>query len=227
MELLKDIKIEKKSLLSFDSIRELWKFSWNHVSTYRALEIDTYWDAVYKASQQEFVSEKTFTMEYLFSVYSAGFKASIVTLKFEELAKAHGIVDSNGVFVSALLSSQSWQTGYNQALVVIGNKMKAKAIQDARAIISGIGWDQFHKDYLAGKDPEKIGKLPFMGPALRCHVARNLGNVNIAKPDIHLNRLAQHYGIESAQKLCEIISGYPVAFNDLVLWLTSADNKTR
>lgn len=227
MELLEEIKIDKTSLLSFKSIAELWDFSWDHIKKHRLNELNRYWEHVTRMSQLEVIPEKVFMMEYLFSVYSAGFKASIVSLKFDALSRAHGITNTDGDFVRALFANLSWQAGYHQALAVIGNKMKAKAIQDTRGLISGLGWELFHKTYLEGKDPEKIGKLPFMGPALRCHVARNLGNMEVVKPDVHLNRLAKHYGFESAHELCVKIYPTPPAFNDLVLWLTSADNRTR
>lgn len=227
MELLQNISVQKTKLTSFKDIFELWEFCHQHVLDRRMGEIATYWKNIEELSHIDFILEEDFMPEYVFSVYSAGFKASVVTKKFNQLLYAHNIFDANGKFIDALSINRSQQMSYNLALGVIGNKAKAKAIQDTRATIAATGWEAFHRTYLKGKEPEKIRGLPFMGPALSCHVARNLGNVNVAKPDVHLNRLAQHYGIESAQKLCETISGYPAAYNDLVLWLASADHGTR
>lgn len=189
-------------------------------------EINVYWENIERLSHQEFVPEDIFTLEYTFSVYSAGFKASVVTKNFDDLLFAYGIQDrETGHFIPS--SSETCAFEMATVLSVIANRKKAEAIQKTRKMIAEMGYKVFHETFLLGKDPAKIALLPFMGPALRYHVARNIGNVTSVKPDIHLNRLASHYGIESAQKLCETISGFPPAYNDLILWLASADHRTR
>ncbi len=49
-----------------------------------------------------------------------------------------------------------------------------------------------------------IGTLPYMGPALRHHLARNLG-IDTVKPDRHLLRLADRFGFETPLALCQAI----------------------
>jgi len=66
--------------------------------------------------------------------------------------------------------------------------------------------------------------LPFTGEVTKYHVARNLGG-DYAKPDVHLNRLAEREGA-TAQKLCERLaraSGYRAATVDMILWRACAD----
>lgn len=66
--------------------------------------------------------------------------------------------------------------------------------------------------------------LPWTGPITKFHLAKNLG-ANVAKPDVHLNRLAEPEGV-SAQALCERLSketGYRAATIDLILWRACAD----
>lgn len=76
-----------------------------------------------------------------------------------------------------------------------------------------------------------IRKIPFLGgPALSLHFAKNIG-LNVAKPDVHLTRLAKHYG-EPVQGLCSRLaetSGHRVSVVDYVLfraaergWLTDS-----
>lgn len=68
------------------------------------------------------------------------------------------------------------------------------------------------------------GSLPWVGPVTRLHLAKNLG-ADVAKPDVHLNRLAAPTG-ESAQGLCERLAketGYRAATIDLILWRACAD----
>lgn len=66
--------------------------------------------------------------------------------------------------------------------------------------------------------------LPFTGEVTKYHLARNLGG-DFAKPDVHLNRLAEAEGT-NAQELCERLareSGYRAATIDLILWRACAD----
>jgi hypothetical protein len=67
-------------------------------------------------------------------------------------------------------------------------------------------------------------RLPWLGPVTKFHLAKNLG-VDVAKPDVHLNRLAKPEGI-TAQELCERLAsetGYRAATVDLILWRACAD----
>ena len=69
-----------------------------------------------------------------------------------------------------------------------------------------------------------FASLPWIGPITAFHVAKNVG-VDVAKPDIHLNRLAESEGV-TAQQLCERLAkstGYRAATVDLVLWRACAD----
>lgn len=61
--------------------------------------------------------------------------------------------------------------------------------------------------------------LPWVGPVTKHHLAKNYG-VDTAKPDIHLERLAQ-FEKTTTEKLCRRLarqSGYRVATVDSILW---------
>ncbi len=71
---------------------------------------------------------------------------------------------------------------------------------------------------------EFCARLPWLGPVTKYHLAKNLG-ANVAKPDVHLNRLAEREGV-TAQELCERLAqetGYRAATIDLILWRACAD----
>jgi hypothetical protein len=71
---------------------------------------------------------------------------------------------------------------------------------------------------------EFCASLPWVGPVTKYHLAKNLG-ANVAKPDVHLNRLAEPEGA-TAQQLCERLAretGYRAATIDLILWRACAD----
>lgn len=65
--------------------------------------------------------------------------------------------------------------------------------------------------------------LPWIGEITRYHLAKNLG-VDVAKPDVHLTRLADAEGT-TAQALCERLAastGLRIATVDVVLWRACA-----
>ena len=71
---------------------------------------------------------------------------------------------------------------------------------------------------------EFFSALPWVGPITKFHIAKNVG-VDVAKPDVHLNRLADREGV-TAQDLCERLAretGYRAATIDLILWRACAD----
>lgn len=65
--------------------------------------------------------------------------------------------------------------------------------------------------------------MPWIGPTTKYHLAKNFG-VDVAKPDVHLQRLADIEGV-TAQQLCERlaeVSPYRVRTVDLLLWRACA-----
>ncbi len=72
---------------------------------------------------------------------------------------------------------------------------------------------------------EFCASLPWIGPITKFHLAKNLG-ADVAKPDVHLNRLAEKEGLD-AQELCDRlakVTSYRAATVDLILWRACADN---
>lgn len=65
--------------------------------------------------------------------------------------------------------------------------------------------------------------LPWIGPITCYHLAKNFG-VDVAKPDVHLQRLAR-IGNETVDQLCSRLAastGFRVATVDVLLWRASA-----
>lgn len=66
--------------------------------------------------------------------------------------------------------------------------------------------------------------LPWIGKITCYHVAKNFG-ADVAKPDIHLQRLADRAGV-TPQALCEALAretGYRIATVDTILWRACAN----
>jgi len=103
---------------------------------------------------------------------------------------------------------------------VFGHPGKAQAIEtiwfDRRDLFSR---------YMAADDKlEFCGALPWIGGITKYHLAKNFG-AQVAKPDVHLQRLADHEGT-TAQALCErlaSVTGWKIATIDVLLWRACAN----
>lgn len=103
---------------------------------------------------------------------------------------------------------------------VFGHKGKAGAIETI--------WrnrEQLLVDYLAAEDKLAFCEsLPWIGGITKYHLAKNFG-ADVAKPDVHLQRLADREGC-TAQQLCERLAaetGLRIAAVDTVLWRACAN----
>ena len=105
---------------------------------------------------------------------------------------------------------------------------KARAIDEV--------WNNRHTHYQAFLvAPDRlayVANLPWIGKITKYHLAKNLGIADVAKPDVHLQRLADREGC-SVQAMCERLAlqvGYRVGTVDTILWRACAngvlDSKT-
>jgi hypothetical protein len=62
------------------------------------------------------------------------------------------------------------------------------------------GWLEWRQENLS--TPELLQKLPFIGPVTCYHLARNIGLLDVVKPDLHLERLAAHWGFDGSLEMC-------------------------
>lgn len=227
MELVKHKSLTRVDLTKFSSLQDLWKFVSSHVDVHRKAEYDDWWERTQKVQTQE-ISEHLFLKECLFSIYVSGFKASTIEKKFYTLLKLHNIED-DGKYIP--ITSENIVTDFTEIYKVFGNKQKAKAVQELRSKILTLGWEKFHSTYVKSRDPNALKGLPFVGgPALARHITRNFGNINVVKPDVHLNRLAKAYERKDALDLCNALatdSKLSPAQVDIMLWFASIDHKTK
>jgi hypothetical protein len=107
------------------------------------------------------------------------------------------------------------------ALNVFGHYGKSQAID-----VIWIRRGEFFAGFMAAEDKVAYCEtLPWIGPITKCHLAKNFG-VDVAKPDVHLQRLADLEGA-TAQELCERLRGgspYRYARTvDVLLWRACAE----
>ena len=229
MELLEKFNGSKKSLTSFGSVEDMWGFSFSYVRNNKWDFISECWDVIKENRSKEPLTEEDFLPEYCFCVYVSGFKAEIIANKFKALTEAHNIYDFEGNYIPS--TKDTLLEDPSIVYSVFKNKRKAKAVQTTRRLISELGWEDFYSKYVKDRNPFQIMELDYMGPALSNHLARNLGNWDIVKSDVHLNRLSLRYGFNTAEDLCGHISNFyyarPLGFIDLILWVASAHNGTK
>lgn len=111
-------------------------------------------------------THETFLFEYIFVVVSSGMKNQVAQGIFESCKK---------------IGSKA-----------IGHPGKRKAVVKAQLYYKT--W--FRELKSCGSIQEKLDyleTLPWIGPITKYHLARNLG-IDVAKPDRHLKRIAEHFG---------------------------------
>lgn len=143
-----------------------------------------------------------FFREYCFVVCNSGMKHTVATRIFHKVIRALNLGES--------------------ARTVFGHPGKTRALDAIwRARVS------YFNAYL--KMPDDRGRLdfleclPWIGPITKFHLAKNFG-VNCAKPDRHLERLAQRHGT-TPELLCQKLAaetGHRTATVDVVLWRACA-----
>jgi hypothetical protein len=105
------------------------------------------------------------------------------------------------------------------AMTVFKNSKKIDAIIEIATLVKRQGFAQFKRKTI--QDPlRSVQELPFIGPITAFHLLKNLG-FPTAKPDRHLQRMANAMGYNDAHQLCGALAmatGDPVHVVDIVLW---------
>lgn len=215
-------RLNRPSLLSFSTPKELWAFALNYVVAHRLQDLNAAWRPIRCRNVSGLVSESDFLKEYTWVVYVSGFSARVVSSFFDKLLIAHGLFRNGQVC--------RWDDQDHSGAVFSINKNRAKyrAVQHTWRLLATMGWGAFSDKFIRKPDPGVLRELKGIGPALSFHLARNLGNIQCVKPDVHLNRLASHFGLASAEELCRSVNpAEPAGFTDLVLWMAAVDCGTR
>jgi hypothetical protein len=229
------VKVKGKSLLECDSLIEVAERAHDVVHKHCCHQFYDSWESIAHASVNP-ITEEAFFRNYLWCVYVSGFSAKAVTANYDRLLYAHNLVDSRGSFVPSHVAEPPCK---DKVFSIWKNHAKFKAIQETRKAV-GKNWFGFRQTYLDKRDPKTIQSIAFMGPALSRHLARNLGGVQIVKPDVHMLRLSAKFvtenseewweiGLDPVEILCKRVSeasqklkDWPLGKVDLLLWYASA-----
>jgi hypothetical protein len=227
-------KVKGKKLTEFTDLNEMVEYAWSVVHDHCKEEFYDSWESIARMST-DIITEEFFFRNYLWCVYVSGFSAKAVTANFDRLMSAHNLVDSHGRFVP---SEKAQPPCKEKVFGVWKNHAKFNAIFETRSRVRE-GWPPFRKKFLDSRSPVDIQQIPFMGPALSRHLARNLGGVQIVKPDVHMVRLTKKFlpsnaewwetGLDETERLCLAASNsfqrmkdWPLGKVDLLLWYASA-----
>lgn len=141
-----------------------------------------------------------FALEAAFVICNSGMKNTVARRIYEDVSRAI-------------------QAGAS-ARCAFGHDGKANAID-----VIWIRREELFAAYTAAADKLAFCEsLPWIGPITKYHLAKNFG-ADVAKPDVHLQRLADHEGV-TVQALCDRLAGltgYRSATIDLLLWRACAE----
>lgn len=146
------------------------------------------------------VDAEDFALEAIFVICNSGMKNTVARRIYERVVQE--LYDGG--------------TAHNK----FGHSGKSSAID---AIWSDRN-DLFARYMAADNKVEFCASLPWIGGITKYHLAKNFG-AQVAKPDVHLQRLADHEGV-TPQALCERLadaSGYRIATVDVLLWRACAN----
>lgn len=187
----------------------------------RAFAERFYGDEVRRISsvRLEDVTPGFFFQEYVWVVHATGFSAKAVGKFMSRLMAAYGRWDRCG--------REKFPKVMSRVKPVCNNPQKAKAVHStaARMVeeLRDAHWDDWRAANLS--DVEKIGELPYVGKITRYHLGRNVGLLDCVKPDLHLVRMADHWGFKDCESMCAAMRGdddVPLGIVDLVVWYAAA-----
>lgn len=209
----------KSSMVEFHQGRppdaEQWFLGWNrsiedifHIACGYAETHHKETISRYRNVKLEDITPEKFWSEYIWCVYTSGFRARTVTTKFPSLMNAIGPWNWT--------QPNPWVR--KRILKVLANERKCDAILKCRTYMLNMGWDSFRIEYC--QSPETFRQLPFVGGVTCYHIARNLG-IDAVKEDVHLIRLANYFGFGCATSMCHYLSGLSaerIGVVDYILW---------
>jgi endonuclease III len=167
----------------------------------------------------ESVTPAFFFQEYVWVVHATGFSAKAVGKFMPRLMAAYGKWDR--------LGREKFAPAMARVKAVCNNPQKAKAVHSTAsrmvAELRDTPWEEWRRENLSSV--EKIGELPYVGKITRYHLGRNVGLLDCVKPDLHLVRMADHWGFKDCESMCLAMRGddeVPLGIVDLAVWYAAA-----
>lgn len=193
----------------------LWKLASAYMKAKQAITEEGYASEIDWQESITFdkVTESYFLREAAWVILSSGMRETIIRKKFPEVSAAFFEWES-----AQRIAAHSDKCR-DAALCCFNNPRKIDALVQVAVHVFKRGF-QSVRESIQREGITYIMQLPYMGPVTSYHFAKNIG-LPVAKPDRHLNRIANKVGYRSPQLLCLDIArviGEKIAVVDLVLW---------
>lgn len=156
---------------------------------------------------------QSFFEELIWVIHASGFSAKAVGTFIPKILPAYGDLRA--------CDESDVSEVYARVLPICNNPAKVKSVWECSHIlmnqVKANTWGTWIRDTF--KSPSDFTMFPYVGNVTCFHIARNLGFLDSVKPDLHLNRLADFYGFESAEAMCKAAEDeVPLGLVDLALW---------
>jgi hypothetical protein len=176
-------------------------------------------DWAYSINQNTFkwMKSSSFLAEYCWVVYASGFKASTIEKKFPDLQNKFKGFD---------LKSLSKMSSIKSVLKVFNNERKANCFLKGSKLIVKEGFSSFKKR-IKEQGVDTLEELPGIGPITKFHLAKNIGLVDAAKPDIWLVRSADACSSTVEELVTFLSKKYDISEHvvDVILWRYGVDKQ--
>lgn len=181
---------------------------------------DHYQEEMDRISSTRFedVTPNHFFQEYVWVVHATGFSAKAVGAFMPRLMLAYGHWENLGL--------ESADEVVERVRKVCNNPQKIKAVRSMASkmnlgVLNG-GWEKFRDTRLS--KVEQLSDLPYIGKITMFHLGRNIGLLECVKPDLHLIRMAKHWGYDDCESMCKAVRpvGMPLGIVDLVFWYAAS-----
>ena len=169
-------------------------------------------DDVYEPFEFDDLDATQFLGEYCWVVFASGFRYVVVRDKFPAIEK---------LFLSFDLQSLAEMDPVERDRLPIRNKRKADGFLAGCRMIAGEGFGAF-KRRLAQHGLGVLEGLPGIGPVTKHHLAKNIGLLDTAKPDVWLEACARECGATSVDELVSFLRDAHPSLKahqiDTILW---------
>ena len=169
------------------------------------------WADIDQAETWRNLDEQTFLGQYCWVVFAAGFKVSTLEKHFDEL---------RAVFKQFEPDAVARMRPVRLEKLPIRHKSKADGFLKGAKLVHKEGWSDF-KARLEEDGLDALKVLPWIKDVTKYHLAKNIGLVDAAKPDVHLKWCAEHCAAEVDELVAYLAKQYPRMTEhkvDAVLW---------
>ena len=168
------------------------------------------WADIDQAETWRDLDEQTFLGQYCWAVFAVRFNVSTLGKHFGELREVFKQFEPDAVARMRPVRLEK---------LPIRHKSKADGFLKGAKLVHKAGWSDF-KARLEEDGLDALKVLPWIKDVAKYHLAKNVGLVDAAKPDVHLKRCAEECAAEVDELVAYLAKEYQMTEHkvDAVLW---------